>query len=230
MNNWMSLTLAGVALLGAVPGMANPIDVTHSSQVTLDHNDELIFHLSTDYSLGDPMELEFLLGGVPLGGPVAPIPGTSGVYMAGILFSATLESANGSISIPFSNADAERAGLPAGTLPMVPGSRSGGSYSGAVDLVTGGVRLDGDAVAALISSGEAVIDLHNLGGTVTFGYPGSAITNDFAASWTGALGGESGGARLLGVQCVRTPEPATIGVLLIGLAIMLPRVLGKKAA
>ncbi|MGO9786795.1 MAG: hypothetical protein ACLPL5_08310, partial [Stellaceae bacterium] len=110
-----------------------------------------------------PGEVEILLGGMPLDGPVASIPGTSGVYISGVLFTGTIESQDGSVSIPLTDPDATRLGLPAGDLLLTPGSVSGGSYSGPVDLLSAEVALTAQEAAELFASGEAVIDLHNAG-------------------------------------------------------------------
>jgi hypothetical protein len=197
--------------------------VTGNSQVTLGNSDSLLFYISSN--LTDPTEIEIVLGGMPLGGPVSSIPGTSSVYMPNELFSGAIESQDGSISIPFTDSDASHLGLPGGDMVLVPGSHSGGSYSGPADLISADVTLSSQEAAALFASGEAVIDLHNIGGNMTFGYTGAPITNDFSASLIGYNGGQSQGARVMQVDCVHTPEPATIGMLLIGLAIILPRVL-----
>ena len=225
--------LLGAALAVTVlPAAASFVDVTQNSQVTLGKNDDLIFYLSTDYSAGNqpgsyPVAIQMILGGMPLGGPVASIPGTSGTYLPGFLFSATLASQDGKVSIPLTDANASRLGLPSDDLLVVPGSRSGGSYSGAVDLISGVVTLSSQEAAAIFASGGAVIELHNAGANMTFGYPGSSIANDFSASWSSFDGGRSQGADLTRVECVHTPEPATIGLFLIGLAILMPRVIRR---
>jgi hypothetical protein len=162
---------------------------------------------------------------MPLGGPVASIPGTSGVYVSGILFSGTLESQDGSVSIPLTDSNATRLGLPAGDLLLTPGSRSGGSYSGAIDLLSAAVTLSPQEAAALFASGEAVIHIQNTGAAITFGYAGVPIGSDFSASLIGDGGAQSVGARVMQVECAHAdaPEPGTIGLLLIGLAIIATR-------
>jgi len=156
---------------------------------------------------------------------VASLPGTSGVYMPGILFTGTIESQNGSVSITLADPDAARLGLPTGDMLLTPGSRSGGSYSGPIDLLSAGVTISSQESAALFSSGEAVIELHNVGAGITFGYPGSSLGNDFTASLISSNGAQSVGAQVLQVECVRTnaPEPGTIGLLIIGLTILAAR-------
>jgi len=220
-------------LLASIASATSPISVTNSALVTLQTNDSLLFSISSDYSSsGDgstyPAEIEMLLGGMPIGGPVASIPGTSGVYVSGILFSGTLESQDGSLSIPLTDADATRLGLPAGDILLTPAARSGGSYTGPIDLLSAEVTLSPRDAAALFASGEAVIDLRNTGAALTFGYSGVPIGNDFSASLIGTGGEQSEGARVMQVECVHAnaPEPGTLGLLILGLTIVATR-LGK---
>lgn len=231
MSNHSVRYLLSAVLLASI-ATASTINITNNSQVTLQADDSLLFSISSDYSCGFgstyPGEIRMLLGGMPLGGPVESLPGTSGVYMAGILFSGTLESQNGSDSILLSDPNAARLGLPAGDLLLTPGSRNGGSYSGPIDLLSAEVILSSQEAAALFASGEAVIDLRNTGAAITFGYPGSSIASDFSASLLNPDGSQSVGARVMQVECVHnnTPEPGTIGLLIIGLTIIGTR-LGK---
>lgn len=229
MTNHSVPYLLGALLLASVaPVKANLIDVTTLSQVTLQTNDSLIFTLSTDYSntLKYPGEVEILLGSMPLGGPVESIPGTSGVFMPGILFTATLQSQNGAVSIPLTDPNATRLGLPTGDLLLTAGSRSGGSYSGPIDLISADVTVGSQEAAELFGSGEVTVDIRDIGAPVTFGYAGSTIATDFTASMISADGSESRGARVLGAQCRpgNTPEPGTIGLLIIGLTVIASRV------
>jgi hypothetical protein len=235
MKTWITYPLICCALSTLVAtATASSINVTGNSQVTLGNNDSLLFYISSNLSSGGqgglacPTEIEMVLGGMPLGGLVSSIPGTSSVYMPDELFSGAIESQDGSVSIPLTDSDASHLGLPGGDIVLVPGSYSGGPYSGPADLISADVTLSSQEAAALFASGEAVIDLHNIGGNMTFGYTGAPITNDFSASLIGYNGGQSEGARVMQVDCVHTPEPATIGLLLIGLAIILPRVLRQR--
>jgi hypothetical protein len=210
--------------LSATLAAASTIDVTNNSQVTLGAGDSLIFTLSggdTSY----PGEIEMLLGGMPLAGPVASIPGTSGVYLPGILFSGALESQDGSDSISLTDPDAARLSLPSGDMVLTPGSRSGGSYSGPIDLLSAEVTLTAAESSALFSSGEVTIELQNIGAPITFGYPGTSLASDFTASLISRDGGQSVGARVMNVECVRNnaPEPGTIGLLIIGLTVIAAR-------
>ncbi len=225
----------GTLALGfAAQSKATTLDVTNNSQVTLDHGDSLIFYLSTNYSNCNhdyPAGIEMLLGGMPLGGPVASIPGTSGVYVQGILFNGTIESQTGGTSLALNDANAARLDLPTGDMVLTPGSRSGGSYTGAVDLLSADVSL-GAQSAGLLTSGEVAIQLENTGAPITFGYSGSPITSDFTASWVSADGAQSTGARILDVQCINhgsnAPEPGTVGMLIIGLTILAGRMSSKR--
>jgi len=209
------LLLFAILLAPIAPAMASTLDVTTDSMVTLGTGDSLIFTLSASQY---PGEIEMLLGGMPIGGPVQSIPGTSGVYMPGILLTGTLESLNGSVSIPFTDPNAVRLDLPTGDMLLTPGSQSGGSYSGPIDLISGEVAVSSQEAAQLFASDEFVIDVQNEGSPITFGYAGSTIAGDFTASLISPDGSQSMGARVMDVECVRAPEPGTIGLLLIGLA------------
>lgn len=230
MNNLSArILVAGILIAWITPATASTILVTENSQVTLSHGDRLLIEISA----GDatPAEVRIVLGGMPFGGPASPIPGTSGVYMSSILFSGTLESPDGSISIPLSDANAARLGLPSGDLLMVPGSHSGGSYSGPVDLLSATATLISPDAAALFASGEAVIDLHNIGGSVTLGYAGSHIANDFSASLVNSGGTQSWGARVVRVEAMTaTPEPGTINYLVIGLTMIGLSIISARAS
>ena len=205
---------------------AGTIDITAGSQVTLHYNNSLLFYISSDYALHAPSDSPYpgqvamLLGGLPADGPVAPVPGTSTVYTPGVLFSGTLESADGSIAIPLFDSNAARLGLQAGDMVLGPGWRSGGSYSGPISMLTATVTLSSLEAAALFSSGEAVVRLRNLGGDITFGYPGSSITSAFSASLISPDGTWSVGAMPMSVELRQNPEPGTIGLLAIGLGII----------
>jgi hypothetical protein len=235
MSNHTSKYLFFAVLLASIaPASASIINVTNNSQVTLDTNEDLLFYISSANFFSSngytyPGEIEMLLGGMPLGGPVASIPGTSGVYMAGILFNGTLESQDGSVSIPLTDANARHVGLPGGDMLLTPGSRSGGSYSGSIDLLSALGTMGSQEAAELFASGEVAIDLHSVGAPVTFGYAGSSIASDFSASLFSQDGTHSMGARVLTVDCVTAPEPGTIGLLIIGLTIICTR-LGKSHA
>jgi hypothetical protein len=234
MSNHAARYLLAALLLAVAPANASLIDVTTQPQVTLATNDSLIFTLAADYSTcrnsNYPGAIEILLGSMPLGGTVESIPGTSGVYMPGILFTASLQSANGAISIPLTDPNAARMGLPTGDILLTPGSRSGGSYSGPIDLISASVTISSQEAAELFASGEVVVDIHDIGGPITFGYPGSAIASDFSASLISQDGSQSAGARVLEAQCAHsnTPEPGTVGLLIIGLTTIAARVRRAK--
>lgn len=226
-NRLVIFALLAILPASITPAVASPINVTNSSLVTLQTNDSLLFSIASDCP---PAQIDILLGGMPLSGPLASIPGTSGVYVPGILFSGTLESQDGSISIPLTDPDATRLGLPAGDLLLTPGSRSGGSYTGPIDLLSAAVTLTPQEAAALFTSGEAVIDLQNIGAAITLGYSGAPIGSDFSASLISSAGAQSVGARVMQVECAHpnadAPEPGTLGLLIIGLTVVSTR-LGK---
>ncbi|HTQ57745.1 MAG TPA: PEP-CTERM sorting domain-containing protein [Bryobacteraceae bacterium] len=232
-NSMMRLLVWAWPCLMIPPAMASLVNVTGSAEVTLNNGDSLVFHIA-DPDGGChpsyPNEIEMVIGSLPLGGPVTPIPGTSQGYLAGWLFSATLESADGSFSLPLTDADATRLGLGTGTLVLTPGARSGGSYAGPIDVLSAAVTLTPAQAAELFASGDPVIELRNIGDTLTLGYPGSTIGNDFSASLIS--GWQSQGARVTEVDCrhasARVPEPGTLGLLLIGGALLVGRARHKS--
>ena len=215
---------------------AGTIDVTSDSQVTLHPHQSLLFYLSSDYASHAPLEspypgqIEVLFGCLPLDSPTAMIPGTSAPYIPGILFSGTLESLDGSIAIPLFDSNAARLGLPAGDMVLTTGYRNGGAYSGSISALTGSLVLSSQEAAELFSVKDFVIRLRDLQGEVTFGYPGSPLTTAFSASLSSADGTLSLGAMPQRVELRHNPEPGTIGLLLIGLAILTGRALRRYRA
>jgi hypothetical protein len=165
-------------ILTASAAFASGINVFTDSQVTLDPGDTLLFYLSAENT---PGQILMALGGPSTNQPDAPIPGTSAVYMPGDLFTATLESPDGSMAIPLLDPNAARLGLPNGDLLLTTGSVSGGAYSGPISLLSAAVILSSDEAAALTGSGEFVLAIRDLSGEITFGYPGSPLTNAFTA-------------------------------------------------
>jgi hypothetical protein len=234
MNNLAApLSLCAILLAYFVPATAGTINVTGDSQVTVGTGDSLTFYISDNSSgsqtLSYPGEIQVLLGGMPLGGPVASIPGTSGVYMSGFVFDGTLESQNGAVSVPLTDPNATRLGLPNGDMLMTPGSRSGASYSGAIDLVSAEVIVGSQQDATLFATNEVMIDFLNTGASFTFGYAGTSIGSDLSASLFNQEGSQSVGAQVTKVELATVPEPGTVGLLLIGLIIMCTR-LGQMRA
>lgn len=218
-----------------VPLHAGNVDVTADSQVTVQENDSLIVGLgvwnyasqalSAGLASPYPAEISFTLGGLPVDLPTSPIPGTSASYTPGMLFSATLQSLDGLISIPLIDSNAALLGLPDGDLVLGTGFRSGGSYSGPISVLSATVALSSAeaaelfSAAALVPWSEAfVIRLLNVGEDLTFGYSGSTMTSALSASLSSADGTLSVGALPIQVQLQDCPEPGTIGLLLIGLA------------
>ena len=227
MKNLVPRFVMGVLLMASVPAHAGVLDVTNSSQVSVATSDSLVFYVSPPSAVAaqGQIEIEIVLGTLPLAGATQPIPGTSAVYVTGALFSGSIESPDGSFSIPLYDPNAARLDLPAGDLLLTPGWRGGGSYSGPIDLLSAEAILTVQQAARLFGSGDALVDLHNLGGGVTFGYPGALITNDFSASLISDGGTQSQGARVMGVETVNAPEPGTIGLALLAAALIAGRAL-----
>jgi len=226
-----------LAYVSLVPLLAGNVDVTADSQVTLQDGDSLsvglgVWNYASQASAAGltspyPAEISFTLGGLPEGLPTSTIPGTSAVYTPGMLFSATLESLDGSISMPLFDSNAALLGLPDGDLVLTTGFRSGGSYSGPIAVLSATVMLSSAEAADLFSAtalqpwSEAfVIRLVNVGDDITFGYSDSPISSALSASLSSADGTLSVGAMPLQVELQDCPEPGTIGLLLIGLAVM----------
>src|SRR5580700_76063 len=109
MKHLTAFSLLSFVLLAAMAtATASTINVTSASQVPVATSDSLAFYISSDNfsdgrGFGYPSEIDIVLGGLPAGGPEASIPGTSGVYMTDMLFTGTLESVNGSFSIPLTD-------------------------------------------------------------------------------------------------------------------------------
>lgn len=229
------LTILALFCASLAPLHAGNIDVTADSQVTLQNSDSLTFGLgvwnyasaASDAGLASPYpaEISFTLGAMPEGLPTSAIPGTSATYTPGMLFRATLESLDGSISMPLFDSNAALLGLPDGDLVVTTGFRSGGSYTGPISVLNATVALSSAEAAELFSAAalqpwsEAFdIRLVNVGDDITFGYSGAAITSAVTASLSSAGGTLSVGAMPLQVELQDCPEPGTIALLLIGLA------------
>jgi len=220
-----------VSLMPLDAGIA---DVTADAQVTVQENESLIIGLgvwnyasqasAAGLASPYPTEISFSLGGLPDGLPTSTIPGTSATYTPGMLFSATLESVDGSYSMPLFDSDAALLGLPDGDLVLGNGSRSGGSYSGPISDLSATVTLSSAESAELFSAASLapwseafVIRLVNVGEDVTFGYSGSPITSALSASLSSVDGTLSVGAVPIQVELQDCPEPGTMGLLLMGL-------------
>jgi len=211
------------------------MDVTSQSSVTLSPNDSLTFEAAAwNYSplaggslTSYPGEISVMLAGLPASGTFASIPGTSAVYTTGILLSGYLESLDGSIVIPLVDSDAARLGLPAGDLLLGSGYQSGGAYSGPTSVLTAAAAISSPEAAALFAGGEFELVFRDLSGNVTLGFPGSTLTSALSASMISPDGSRSVGALPLNASLRQTPEPRSIALLLLGLAIIVPRMLYK---
>ncbi|MFN7995000.1 MAG: hypothetical protein U0Q18_15440 [Bryobacteraceae bacterium] len=224
--------LAGLAFSVAAP--AATIDVTASEQVMLGPNSTLLFDIGSTYTAhaaaGSPYpgEIDLLVGGMQASGIMASIPGTSATYTTGVLVQGTLESADGSISVPLFDANAARLGLAPGDLLLGTGYRNSAAYSGPMSFFAGTVALSSARAAELFASGNVVLRLRNVGATVALGYTGSPIGAALSASFTSADGTLSVGGFARGVQIHQAPEPGTVALLLLGLAILAPRILAQR--
>jgi hypothetical protein len=231
--------LFGFALffVSILPLSGDSIDVSSDSLVTLQNNNSLIFDLGmwnyAEQASNDglaspyPAEISVMLAGLPVDAATSPISGTSAVYTPGILFSGDLESVDGSVVIPLVDCNAALLGLPTGDMVLTNGYTSGSSYSGPISLLTASVVLSSAEAADLFAAGSLdpwsesfVLRLNNIGGNITFGYPGASIEDASSASLSSADGTLSVGAVPLQADLRATPEPGSVGLLLIGLAVI----------
>jgi hypothetical protein len=215
------------SLFFALPLMAGAIDVFPDSLVTMNAGDILVVQAgssnytfnATRYGISSPYpgQVWLMFGGLPASGPLAPVPGTSMVYTTGILFSGALESMDGSIVIPVVDPSAQRLGLPAGDMLLEPSYRSGGSYTGPTSVLTASVAISSPEAAALFGSGEFLLRIRDLSGTMTFGFAGSPIAGAVSISMISADGSFSVGAVPQSANLQPAPEPGTVALLLLGL-------------
>jgi hypothetical protein len=156
-----------------------------------------------------------LVGSVPSGSATASIPGSSQSYFTGILAQASLESLDGSVSLPLFDADSWRLGFSTGTL--VADSTGSNTF-----VIFAQVAVSLNASEAIFgTTGQAQFVVQNLGNAFTIGLgPGYSLSNAILAPLTANNGSvETAGyvqsmemtAPLLGTSSVSVPEPATLG-------------------
>lgn len=148
--------------------------------------------------------------------PPALIPDSTAAYFPGLLFTGWLESLDGTVSVPLYDPNADRLGLPVGTLLVSPGTFSAGGDS----------PLDVAVLAAFVSMSQltseslfgpnigsrtnaARIRLDNIGDGFTLGI-GSGYTVRNSVSEPGIAGlGPAQTAGTTGQVEVVNPEPST---------------------
>ncbi len=122
---------------------------------------------------------------MPAGSATAAIPGSSQSYYSGIMLQASLESIDGSVSLPLFDADAWRLGLATGTL--VADSMGNNTAIASAEVA---VSLN-ESEAIFGATGQAEFVIQNTGNTnFTIGLgPGYSLANAVLAPLTADNGG-----------------------------------------
>jgi hypothetical protein len=158
-----------LAILAAQATSAATIDVSAETNAVVHTGDTLVFHLLTRSfgvqatGLGLPVypdAVNFALISAPLGGSGG--------------FDATLESADGAVSVAFGD-----------DLTFRPGYFQGSGYAGEVSTLQGYLHLAPQLSEALFSTSSAIIALRNEGPDVTVGLPPYLLRQDLFASLSG---------------------------------------------
>jgi hypothetical protein len=160
-----------------------------------------------------------LAGSVPSGSTTAPIPGSSQSYFTGILAQASLESLDGSVSLPLFDADSWRLGLATGSL--VADSTGGNTF-----IISAQVAVSLNASEAIFgTTGQAQFVIQNLGNAFTIGLgPGYSLSNAILAPLTADNGSVETAGYLQSMEMTSpsntsiaaVPEPAAFGVATVG--------------
>lgn len=172
-----------------------------------------------------PTSIGFLLLGiVPQGQTGKMLPGSSQTYFPDYVFEASLESMDGSISVPLLDVNADRLGLATGHLVATLGTFSaGGGTPLDVAVLSASVSMSAETSAALFGSNlenynnAARIRLVNRGAAFTIGL-GDPYTVGQSISEPGIRGsGPVSTAGIPGAVILHNPEPATIALLAVPL-------------
>jgi hypothetical protein len=183
------------------------------------------FSAGNSASMPTTVSLE-VAGFAPTGASMAAIPGSSADYYPGILLHGSLQSLDGSVSLPLFDADSWRLGMSAGSL--VADSSSGGAA-----MVYADVALSLSLSDALFgTSGQAEFIIQNEGSAMTIGLgPGYSLSNAILAPLSADNGAVDTGGYVLSTQTssrlsasseltsgqpTSVPEPAGIGMAMAG--------------
>lgn len=164
-----------------------------------------------------------IVGTVPAGSATALIPGSSQSYFTSILAEASLESLDGSVSLPLFDADSWRLGLTTGTL--VADSTGGDTF-----MISAQVAVSLNASEAIFgNTGQAQFVIQNLGSAFTIGLgPGYSLSNAILAPLTANNGSVETAGYLQSTQIISpanssivgVPEPATLGIAAAGCTLL----------
>jgi hypothetical protein len=191
-------------MVAVSPLSANIVDITTSTTALLHPGDQLIFQFST----GGYQDLA-LLSGAPLNPTGMQFLFVSEPVSFGPQFSASLESADGSISL-----------LLPGLLSLAPGMFQGDWYSGPVSTISGALtNLPDNTSAALLGGPRATLRLTNRGGNTTLGLSPYRISQDLMISLGDGRLSVGGLVTSVNLQS-QVPEPDSRFLLLAGGAIL----------
>ncbi len=207
------------AALG-LPARADVIQLTQGSELTIDFAMPGFNPNNPGALFPTTIGLE-LVGSVPSGSAVAPIPGSSQSYFTGVLAQASLESSDGTVSLPLFDADSWRLGLSTGSL--VADSTGGGAF-----IISAQVAVSLNASEAIFgTTGQAEFVIQNLGNAFTIGLgPGYSLSNAILAPLTANNGSVATAGYLQSTEMTSpsnlaaVPEPAALGATTVGAAFL----------
>ncbi|HVX67317.1 MAG TPA: hypothetical protein VHA11_11975 [Bryobacteraceae bacterium] len=210
--------LAILAFLSVLPLAAGRVDVTSEPVAWVHSGASILIDVAVwNYGVSNPGVSPYptginfaLLTQPPEAGP-SRVADSSATYYEDYLFSGSIESLDGKVSVPLTDAVAQLLGLGTGTMVLSPGTFSSGSAGETgVGVISGSVNLDPATAAALFGSElGARIVLHNLGQGVYIGI-GDGYTVRNAASLPGLTGeGPGSVSGITGTVTVANPEPGT---------------------
>ncbi len=207
-----------LALIAALPLTAGTIDASDLTYTPLHHGAKVIVDFAVwNYGISNrgylpyPTGIQLNLVTAEPGAAPTAAPESSGEYYEDYVFSAYLESLDGSISVPLADPIAALLGLGTGRLLLTPGTfASGSSDPIGIGVLYGSVNLSQDAAAALFGPDLAArFVLRNLGPDLVLGIgPGYTIRN--SVSEPGLIGaGPASVGGLTSRVTVANPEPGT---------------------
>lgn len=254
-QRFLPLGLLAIGLCVPGTGMATSINVSSQSSALLNPGAEMIidfglwtYHANNPGYSPDPTSLRFEALAPLIASPLSGIPGTSGQYFSGYSVTGYLESLDGSVETPLIDANAQRLGLPDGTLLLVPGSLVSAGTIQDVAMLSASVTLSqilanslfGDSAAASWAAGARIV-LVNTGAPVTFGLgDGYSMRSAFLEPGLSGAGPATTSGVTLAVQMSEIaasepngsaiiPEPGTAQLLFLGFVFSFRITLKKMA-
>ncbi len=229
------IRIACMALWFAASCLADTVNLTDGPPFTLRTGMDLFVQFSVwNYGVNNPGSSPYptsvglqLIGAQPFL-PLSAVPNSSGSYFSNYLLQGWLENVDGTVSTPFSNADALRLSLGAGSLIVEPGSE--GSSPVAVIEADAALTLGlseqifGPDVATRGSS--AVIHLRNLGQDLQIGLDGGySLLSSVREPSISGLGSVQTSGITQSISVTSAPEPGSFALLGLASAGLLTAVL-----